>query len=255
MDDNPPRDDGTAQGAASGIEGLSKLVSGRDTIRDTLVSVADLALTAVVEADGAGVTMLEPGGPDTIVASAEFVREVDGIQYRLGEGPCISAASSGSTTGSNDLGDDESWPRFGPLASDLGIHSALSLPMIMDGEVIGALNMYAHSPTAFTARSRQLGELFAASAAVVVHNARLLDELQRENERMQRALTTRATIDQALGMIMARSGITADEAFVRLRIMSQRDGTKLHLVAEHLVNEALRRAQARRGDAPSDATE
>ena len=243
---DPTSGDAEDRGLVSGIEGLSKVVSGRDTIESTLVTVADLALEAVSAADGAGVTMLEAGVPDTIVASADFVREVDRIQYRLGEGPCISAADSGSTTGSGNLGDDASWPRFGPRASELGIHSALSLPMLLDGEVIGALNTYAHSYDAFTAESRRLGELFATSAAVVIHNARLLDQLRRESERMHRALTSRATIDQAIGMIMARSGVSADEAFVRLRIMSQREGTKLHLMAESVVQEAVRRTQARR---------
>ena len=248
----PGGDDTRVSG--SGIEGLSSIVSGRDTIESTLVSVADMALRAVTAADGAGVTMLEAGVPDTIVASEDFVRDVDEIQYRLGEGPCISAADSGSTTGSGNLAGEDAWPRFGPLAADLGVHSALSLPMLLDGEVIGALNMYARSHDAFSPHSRRLGELFASSAAVVIHNARLLDQLQRENERMQRALSTRATIDQALGMIMARSGISADDAFVRLRILSQRDGTKLHLIAESIVNEAVRRAQAQRTGPPSDST-
>jgi GAF domain-containing protein len=237
---------------SSGIEGLSKIVSGANSMERTLVSVADMALKAVSAADGAGVTMLETGVADTIVASAGFVRDVDSIQYRLGEGPCISAADSGSTRGSGNLALDASWPTFGPLAADLGIHSALSLPMLLDGEVIGALNMYAHSHDAFTGESRRTGELFATSAAVVIHNARLLDQLQRETQRMQRALTSRATIDQAIGIIMARTGVSADEGFVRLRILSQRDGKKVHLVAQTVVDEAVRRARARRVDPPSD---
>ena len=239
-------DDNNDNLPASGFDGLAKIVSGRDTIEVTLVSVADMALRAVTAAEGAGVTMLEAGVPHAIVASADFVREVDGIQYRLGEGPCISAADSGSTTGSGDLGGDALWPLFGPQASELGVHSALSLPMLLGSEVIGALNMYSHAHDAFTAESRRLGELFATSAAVVIYNARLLDQLRRENERIQRALGTRATIDQAIGMIMARSGISADDAFVRLRILSQREGTKLHLIAESIVAEAVRRAQALR---------
>ena len=254
MNNDPGSDDPGDRAPATGIEGLSTIVSGADSMQRTLVSVADMALKAVSAADGAGVTLLEAGAADTIVASAGFVRDVDSIQYRLGEGPCISAADSGTTTSSNNLGLDASWPTFGPMAADLGIHSALSLPMLLDGEVIGALNMYAHSHDAFTAESRRTGELFATSAAVVLHNARLLDQMQRETQRMQRALTSRATIDQAIGIIMARSGVSADEGFVRLRIMSQRDGKKLHLVAQTVVNEAVRRARARRtGSPPGDS--
>lgn len=254
MHNDPGPDDSAHEPSDSGIAGLAKIVSGQDSMQSTLVSVADMALKAVSAADGAGVTMLETGVADTIVASAGFVRDIDSIQYRLGEGPCVSAADSGSTMGSGDLGLDASWPTFGPMAADLGINSALSLPMLLDGEVIGALNMYAHSHDAFTTESRRMGEQFATSAAVVVHNARLLAQVQRETQRMQRALTSRATIDQAIGIIMARTGVTADEGFVRLRILSQRDGKKLHLVAQTVVNEAVRRAKARRPGPPTDVS-
>ena len=47
---------------------------------------------------------------------------------------------------------------------------------------------------------------------------------------------------------MARSGISGEEAFVRLRIMSQHQHVKLHVVAEKLVDEAVRRGRARHAE-------
>ena len=52
-------------------------------------------------------------------------------------------------------------------------------------------------------------------------------------------------IDQAIGIIRSRTGATADEAFARLREISQGENVKLSLVAERMVEEAVRRAQAR----------
>lgn len=233
-----------AAGLGAGLAGLAGLVGGQGSLERLLTEVATYAVRAVPGADGAGVTMTEPGELDTIVASAPFVRDVDRIQYRLGEGPCISAAATGQTTGSGALGEDTSWPTFGPQAAGLDIHSALSLPLKLDGRVLGALNVYAHPRNAFDGSSQRIGELFAGPAAVAVHNARLLDQAQRLTVRLQTALTSRATIDQAVGMIMARSGLSADEAFVRLRIMSQHQHTRLALVAERLVDQAVRRARA-----------
>jgi AmiR/NasT family two-component response regulator len=62
---------------------------------------------------------------------------------------------------------------------------------------------------------------------------------------LQRALNSRAVIDQAIGIIRSRSGASADEAFERLAHISQSDNVKLHTVAEQLVEEAARRARTR----------
>ena len=228
------------------LAGLAGLVAGQDSLEHLLTEVATFAMVAIPGADGAGVTMLDSGEPDMIVASAQFVRDVDSIQYRIGEGPCISAAAEGRTNGSGELGDDTSWPEFGPKAAALDVHSALSLPLKLDGNVLGALNVYAHARHAFTDSSQRMGELFAGPAAVAIHNARLFDHVQRQTERLESALTSRSTIDQAIGILMARSGITSDEAFVRLRIISQHDHVKLNLVAQALVDQAVRRARAHR---------
>ncbi len=234
-----------ALGLAAGLAGLSRLVAGAGTLEQLLTEVANFAKLAVPDADGVGVTMLEAGEPDTIVASATFVRDVDAVQYRLGEGPCISAAASGSTNMSSGLGEDSAWPRFGPEAAGLGIHSALSLPLIVNGEVLGALNVYSHRRNAFKGTSRRVGEQFAVPAAVAIHNARVLDQSRQTAARLQAALTSRSTIDRAVGIIMSRSGVSEQDAFVRLRIMSQHEHVKLVVVAANLIEESVRRAQAR----------
>jgi GAF domain-containing protein len=237
-----------ADNLSESMAGLAGLVAGQDSLEHLLTEVAIFAMGAVPRADGAGVTMLEAGRPDTIVASAQFVRDVDNIQYHLGQGPCISAAAEGRTKSSGELSQDSTWPDFGPKAAELGVHSALSLPLTLAGEVLGALNVYAHNHNAFDAASQRMGELFAVPAAIAIHNARLLDQAHRHTARLETALTSRTTIDRAIGILMARSGITGDEAFVRLRIMSQRDHIKLNLAAQKLVEQAVRRTRAHQTD-------
>jgi hypothetical protein len=83
---------------------------------------------------------MEDGRPDTVVATGEFVREVDAIQYGIGEGPCITAAAEQRTVWSGSLGGDRAWPRFGPRAGWLGVHSALSLPPLDPERPLGAMN-------------------------------------------------------------------------------------------------------------------
>ena len=232
------------------LAGLAQLALGVAPLAASLERIASLAAQAIPGADGAGLTMLEDRRAETIVMSAPFVREIDGIQYGIGEGPCITAAAEGRTVRSGELGEDPSWPSFGPRAAALGVHSVLSLPLILGGEVLGALNVYAHRPDAFTDHAATLGEVFALSAAVSVHNARVLTQAQRLAGQLQTALTNRAVIDQAIGILISRQGGGADEAFAALRGMSQSQNVKLAAVAERVVDEAARRARARRPPRP-----
>ncbi|MFD6548050.1 ANTAR domain-containing protein, partial [Bacillus cereus] len=114
------------------------------------------------------------------------------------------------------------------------------------GGTLGAINVYARAKDAFDDRAVALGELFAVPAAVSVENARTLSNALLLSHQLERALTNRKVIDHAIGIIVSRSGCSSSEAFTRLRVMSQKDGTKLTVVAQSIFDEAQRRAQARR---------
>jgi GAF domain-containing protein len=179
--------------------------------------------------------------------SHPFVAKVDAIQYELlDEGPCITAAAERRPLRTGNVTADPRWPRFGPRAGRLGVHSVLSLPMLMpDGTVVGAINAYSRSRDAFDDHAIEVGQLFAAPAGLAVHNAQVLAQAQTRAAQLQAALGSRAIVDQAIGIIRSRSGATADEAFARLREVSQAENVKLTVVAERMVEEAVRRARAR----------
>jgi GAF domain-containing protein len=115
----------------------------------------------------------------------------------------------------------------------------------LPGQVVGAINVYAHGKDVFDERAAHLGELFAAPAAVAVHNAQVLIRAQELAARLQKALSSRPVIDQAVGLLRGRTGATSEEAFARLREISQNDHVKLVDVAQRIVDEAVRRARAR----------
>ena len=232
------------------IGGLSELVTDSVGLAELLAEVATFAVRAIPGADGAGVTLLRVDQPDNIVealaASAPFVTEIDDIQYvTLKEGPCITAALERRTVRSGSLGGEKMWPRFGPRVGRLGVHSALSLPLLLPGHVVGAINVYAHGKDVFDEHAAQLGELFAKPAAVAVHNAQILARATTLATQLQTALSTRPVIDQAIGLIRGRTGRSAEESFAQLRAMSQREHRKLADVAQRIVDEAVRRARAR----------
>jgi len=231
---------------AASLSGLSGLLTDHRPLRETLTDIAEFAVQAIPGADGAGLTMLEDDRAQTVVASAEFVHAVDDVQYGLGEGPCLLAVASGHTQMSGSLGGESRWPRFGPRVGRMGVHSVLSLPLLLPDRVVGALNVYAHAKHAFGADAVRIGKLFARPAAVSVHNAQVLASSQRLSAQLGQALTSRAVIDQALGIVMSRTGAGPEEAFDRLRAMSQSQHVKVAGVARVLVDEAIRSARARR---------
>jgi len=230
----------------SSIEALTTLATGHLNLEELLTSVATFAVRAIPGADGAGLTLLEDNRSDTIVTTHPFVAEVDAIQYGLNQGPCVSAASEARTVRSGSLGADPRWPKFGSRVARLGVHSAVSLPLITSIGVVGALNVYAHPKNAFSERAAELGEMFAVPAAIAVQNAHVLAQAQRLASQLQYALDTRAVVDRAVGILMSRNGGTELQALNRLRALSQHEHARLPAIAQSIVDEAVRRARARR---------
>src|SRR3984885_8868613 len=186
-----------------GIGNLAGLVADHRRLPELLAEVAAFAVRAIPGADGAGVTLLNVDRVDNMVAalaaSAPFVAEIDEIQYvTLNEGPCITAALERRTVRSGSLGGEKMWPRFGPRVGRMGVHSVLSLPLLLPDRVVGALNVYAHQKDAFGPAAVRIGELFARPAAVSVRNAQVLAQSQLLAAQLKEALTSRAVIDQAL---------------------------------------------------------
>ena len=234
------------QALRGSLRALSQLVADRLGLEQLLTRVAHYAVRAFPGAEGAGLTLLENDRQDLIVTTDEFVSEVDAIQYRIGQGPCITAAEIGATVRSGSLGGDSRWPKFGGSVARLGVHSVVSLPLITPDRVVGAMNVYAHDKFVFDQRAAELGELFAAPAAIAVQNAQVLAQTQRLAARLEAALVTRGVIDRAVGIIMSRSGGTDQDALERLRAMSQQEHRKLSAVAQEVVDQAVRRANVGR---------
>jgi hypothetical protein len=99
---------------------------------------------------------------------------------------------------------------------------------------------------AFTDHATYLGEHFASPTAVAVHNAQVLAKAQELTIHLRTALSTRPIIDQAIGLLRGRTGETADEALSRLRELSQAERTKVIVVGQRLVDQAVHRARGRR---------
>jgi hypothetical protein len=115
----------------------------------------------------------------------------------------------------------------------------LSLQLFVEGDNLGALNLYARTPNAFTDESEQVGLLFAAHAAIAYAGV-------RKEAQLAQALASRDIIGQAKGILMERYKVTAECAFLMLARASQITNTKLQNVAADLARSGSLPDSARR---------
>lgn len=213
---------------------LAQLVSSlieADTLDATVEQVVHFARESV-NADEAGLTLMKPKakGFDTYAQTAQVVWELDELQHKLREGPCVDAAVEGRTLWSDDLGADNRWPTWGAAAAENGFHSILSIELHSQGQRIGAMNLYGRDRKQFGPDDALTGQLLAYHASVALAAAR------REST-LETALDTRTEIGQAQGILMERFGITADQAFNVLRRYSQDRNIRLAEIAHRLIND------------------
>lgn len=158
------------------------------------------------------------------------------LQAEAGHGPCADALGGLSWVYVPDLLDDRTWPLFSPEAARLGMRSALVYRLHLDGETLGALQLYAQLPAAFNATERAQGLIFATYAGLALALARDREAEQVRIDNLQSALSSRDIIGQAQGILMERERISADQAFQLLRRSSQHLNRKLRAVAQDVVD-------------------
>jgi GAF domain-containing protein len=232
------------------IAALSRFFVGDTTLGDTLQRVSDLACSIVPGTDMVGLTILVDGRPSTAVFTDETSPQIDAMQYETGTGPCLDAFRSMVPSHLEDTESDQKWPAFSKEAAGHGLRSVLSLPLVASHEGIGALNFYSRTPAAFGRDDEELAGLFAAQAGIVLANAQAYWDARELNEQLTEAMASRATIEQAKGIVMAGRRCGADEAFQILVRASQRENRKLREIAEQIVRAAAQRQPAPADEAP-----
>jgi GAF domain-containing protein len=214
---------------------LSKIMLGAEPLDAVLARIAELAKQTIPEVAEASVTLVQDGQVSSVVFTGSLAVDLDERQYEAGFGPCVDAAASGATIAIPDTVASSDYPDFARAARRRGINATLSVGLPVEQRTIGALNLYGSSGEPFDDSSAELARAFASYAAVAVANAGVYASTQELARNLQRALTSRAIIDQAKGILMAQHRLTADDAFELLSRQSQRDNRKLRELAAEIV--------------------
>jgi hypothetical protein len=202
-----------------------------------LTSITDLAATVVPGVLAASVTLVSERAPLTPGFTGRLAWELDQQQYRLRGGPCLEAAVEGADVDVVDVRTDPRWPAYAAAAAARGSLSSLSVSLTTAGGPQAALNLYAGEAGAFTdAGARRVAVRVARSAAAGLGALRGAERATARAEGLERAMDSRATIEQAKGILMERRRVTAARAFELLTTASQHTNRKLRDVATQLVD-------------------
>jgi GAF domain-containing protein len=226
---------GSQSSIAAGVSELHDVLLSTQSIEDFVQELAEQAAQLIADSLSCGITLRRDGAVGTVACSDELAGEVNALQYRLGEGPGLTALAQGAAVQCGDLSADPRWPVFAPQAAARGVQSALSLPLIAQEQVIGALNLYGRERAAFGPGQAGLAATFAENAAGALALGLRLVSYAALNDQLRASLASRAVIDQAVGIIMGRERCTQDRAFEVLRTASQHRNVKLRALAQEMV--------------------
>jgi GAF domain-containing protein len=225
---------------AEAVSELARIVFVDAPLESVLEQVAAIAKRAVGGAHEVSVTLLNGQRPTTAAFTGDLALVADELQYALGSGPCTDAARGGEVLLVHDMLTETRWPGYAEAVATKGVRSTLSVPLPVQDDVLGALNVYARRPRAFSGEDAAVAETFASYAAVAVRNAHAYAGAAGLVHQLREAMRSRAVIEQAKGIVMGHRRCTAEEAFDVLVRQSQQVNRKLRDVAAGIVEQATR---------------
>ena len=195
-----------------------------------------LAAVPLLRIDSAGLMLADATGAlSWVTATQNAERAFERAQRDLGEGPAIDAFLGCEVVHTTDLWADARWPRLAPAARSNDVRGVLAAPVVWDGRPIGTCNALTARPRHWTHSDVGAIRAYATMLARLIgsttdarHNAEMVTQLQR-------ALTSRVVIDQAVGVLMERGGLDASTAFERLRRRARSSGRRVVDVAQQIV--------------------
>jgi len=225
---------------AQSIVALAGMPDDVSLIDNQLVLITRLAATRVAAVDYASVTATREGAYTTVAASSELALAVDEAQYVDKAGPCLEPLDTAEPVGVPDIPATMRWPGFREQASALGLRASVSIPVFAgSGAPVAVLNLYSHDQAALAPVMAAIWNVFHPdSTADGGEPDSVLEPGAAELiAGLAQATTIHATIQQAVGVIMAQQGVSALDAYLTLRNRAAENKVSLTTAATALLRQ------------------
>jgi signal transduction histidine kinase len=211
MHEPPPAADTDVASLRARLERVSLLYQVSKVIHSTLDSqeALNLILGEAVRLTGASsgsVVLLNPTTGFLEIQDAQGLPpEAARLRLRPGEGITGWVVSNGLPV---RVGDVRQEPRYIMLREN--VRSELAVPLLVEGEVRGLVNVDSDRPHAFSAADQELLEELSAQAAVVIHNTWLYEQLRLKARLFEALASVSRTINSQLNLDEALRVITRE---------------------------------------------
>jgi signal transduction histidine kinase len=206
----------------SNHERLQLLYQVSNVIHSTLDSQEALQLIVseavrLMNASSGSVVLINPtSGLLEISASQNLPGAARNLKLRIGEGVTGWVARHGKAARVGDVTQD---PRY--VAARRGVKSELAVPLEVNGETRGVINVDSDRADAFSADDQNLLEQLAVQAAKVIHNTWLYEQLRLKVHLFESLSSVSRTINSTLNLDEALRVITREACeLMRARMCS-----------------------------------
>jgi ANTAR domain len=200
----------------------------------SLHRLTELVARSVPGCCGATATLWDPDEVVATTASHPDLAALAERQFAIGDGPIIAALRSGEPAVIPDTLHEDRWPGFSAAALAAGVRSTTTIVHQYDSISL-TLSLYGVRANALDPQQLPLASLLAAFGAATMAGAAEYVSAQRTAAQLQEAIRSRAVVDQAKGILMQLLGCDGDQAFERLRRISQTQHVKLTEVARQVI--------------------
>jgi hypothetical protein len=181
-----------------------------------------------------GILLIDHSGDLRLAGTSDHsAKALELFQMERDRGPCVQCCRTGTIVIDTDLLDDGPWPELARETRDRGFVAIYALPLTSRGVALGALNLFCDrilEPDALG-----LASTLADIATVMVLQADPRDEHLLLARTLRRILESRATFEQAKGVLAVRYATSPDEAAERLRWAAEETGLTLSSLAEQIL--------------------
>jgi signal transduction histidine kinase len=192
-------------------ERLNLLYQVSNVIHSTLDSQEALQLIVseavrLMRASSGSVVLVNPtSGFLEIHASQNLPASAARLKLRVGEGITGWVARTGKPARVGDVTQD---PRY--VAARRGVRSELAVPLEVNGEVRGVINVDSDRENVFSADDQELLQELAVQAAKVIHNTWLYEQLRLKARLFESLASVSRTINSTLNLDEALRAITRE---------------------------------------------